>query len=679
MKKSIKFVPVQLTFFLIIGILTATFFEIQPKTVFVLLGVLIAAFTISYIYVNKQYKTSVVFSLVMFLITLCIGISSVTLKNQRNYKSHYSNGYFKVDSTYNTIVTIQKILKSNNYYHKYEVEVNNLNSNTVSGSLLLNIQKDSLSEMLKVDDVIFLKAKFKSIPLPRNPFGFNYKNYLKNRQIYHQVYCYNKCFEKLKPTNKSINGLTASFREKITTDLKRDGYKNNELGVVSALLLGQRHIVTSDLLDSYSKAGAIHILAVSGLHIGIIMLILSFLLKPLEYIKHGKTAISISIIILLWMYAFIAGLSPSVVRAVTMFTAVTVGMYLNRPSNIYNTLIISMFVLLLFNPLYLFEVGFQLSYVAVFSIVWLQPKLTSLWSPKYKLINYFWQLFTVSVAAQIGVAPLSIYYFHQFPGLFFVSNILIIPILGVILIIGFIVVFLSLLNNLPLLLSEGYIFCIKTLNNLVNWIAMQESFIVENISISIFKLLLIYSSIIFFFKLIENRTYHRLVFFLSSLVLINFLLLFEKFKLQSQDEIVVFHKNRSSLIGVRKGDELSIYSSDKTTGNNRILKDYLIGNGLNKYTLKFKKDYLLFSKNKVLLIVDSIGCYQFTSIKPSIIVLQNSPKINLERLIDFHKPELIVTDASNYKNYIKIWEQTCLKMRTPFYNTLEKGAFILKK
>ena len=208
---------------------------------------------------------------------------------------------------------------------------------------------------------------------------------------------------------------------------------------------------------------------------------------------------------------------------------------------------------------------------------------------------------------------------------------------------------------------------------------MQESFIVENISISIFKLLLIYSSIIFFFKLIENRTYHRLVFFLSSLVLINFLLLFEKFKLQSQDEIVVFHKNRSSLIGVRKGDELSIYSSDKTTGNNRILKDYLIGNGLNKYTLKFKKDYLLFSKNKVLLIVDSIGCYQFTSIKPSIIVLQNSPKINLERLIDFHKPELIVTDASNYKNYIKIWEQTCLKMRTPFYNTLEKGAFILKK
>ena len=242
MKKLLKFVPVQLTFFLIIGILTATFFEIQPKTVFVLLGVLIVVFAIIYFYINKQYKTSVVFSLIMFLVVLCIGISCVTLKNQLNYKNHYSNGYFKVDSTYNTIVTVQKILKSNNYYHKYEVEVNSLNSNTVSGSLLLNIQKDSLPEKLKVDDVIFLKAKYESIPLPRNPFGFNYKNYLKNRQIYHQVYCYNKCFVKLKTTNKSINGFTTSFREKITTCLKRDGFKNNELGVVSALLLGQ-HLI----------------------------------------------------------------------------------------------------------------------------------------------------------------------------------------------------------------------------------------------------------------------------------------------------------------------------------------------------------------------------------------------------------------------------------------------------
>ena len=409
------------------------------------------------------------------------------------------------------------------------------------------------------------------------------------------------------------------------------------------------------------------------------MLILSFLLKPLEYIKHGKTAVSILIIVLLWMYAFIAGLSPSVVRAVTMFTAVTIGMYLNRPSNIYNTLIISMFVLLLFNPLYLFEVGFQLSYAAVFSIVWLQPKLSNLWSPKYKLTNYFWQLFTVSLAAQIGVAPLSIYYFHQFPGLFFVSNLLIIPILGIILIIGFIVIFLSLLNNLPLSLSKGYIFCIKTLNNLVDWISKQESFIVENISISIFKLLLIYVAIIIFFKWIEKRVFYRLVLSLCSIILIIGLLIFEKFNLQTQDEIVVFHKNKSSLTSVRKGEELSVYSSETTTGSNRILKDYLVGNGLKKYTLKLKKDYLLFSKNKVLLIVDSTGCYQFTSIKPSIIVLQNSPKINLERLIDFHKPELIVTDASNYKNYIKIWEQTCLKMKTPFYNTLEKGAFILNK
>ena len=128
------------------------------------------------------------------------------------------------------------------------------------------------------------------------------------------------------------------------------------MAVVNALLLGQRQTISKDLIESYSDAGAIHILAVSGLHIGIILLILMFLFKPLHYLKHGKVLASILIICLLWVYAIIAGLSPSVVRAVTMFTAIAIGMHLNKPSNIYNTLVISMFFLLLFNPYYLFEV-----------------------------------------------------------------------------------------------------------------------------------------------------------------------------------------------------------------------------------------------------------------------------------------------------------------------------------
>ena len=106
-----------------------------------------------------------------------------------------------------------------------------------------------------------------------------------------------------------------------------------------------------------------------------------------------------------------------------MFTVVAIGMNLNRPANIYNSLAISMFFLLLIRPLYLFDVGFQMSYTAVIAIASIKPLLASLWYPKWKLVNYFWQLICVTMAAQIGVVPISLFYFHQFPGLFFLSAI----------------------------------------------------------------------------------------------------------------------------------------------------------------------------------------------------------------------------------------------------------------
>jgi competence protein ComEC len=161
---------------------------------------------------------------------------------------------------------------------------------------------------------------------------------------------------------------------------------------------------------------------VSGLHIGLILLFVTFVLKPIPNNKKGSVLKLIITLSSLWLFGILAGLAPSVVRSVTMFSFVAIGQHLRRSVNIYHTLLVSILLILLVQPSFLFDVGFQLSYLALFFILWFQPLLSRLWKPKNKISNYFWDILSVSFAAQIGTIPLSLYYFHQFPGLFFITN-----------------------------------------------------------------------------------------------------------------------------------------------------------------------------------------------------------------------------------------------------------------
>lgn len=680
MIKFLKFIPVQLIFFLILGILAGSFYDFQPNLLVKIIPFLLVLLFVMYVYTNRQLKSNIVFTTIVFTITFFIGISAITFKNQLYQKQHYSNAVgFKIATNNVATIAIREQLKPTLNYNKYVAEVTQLHNVKTIGEVLINIKKDSSKTVLNVGDNLVVSTSFYEINKPLNPYTFNYKKYLQNQQIYHQLYLNNTQYLKKSAPGFSIKSIAAKFRKKVTIALKNNGFKANELAVVNALLLGQRQTISKDLIESYSDAGAIHILAVSGLHIGIILLILNFLLKPLHYLKHGKLISSGLIICLLWMYAIIAGLSPSVVRAVTMFTAIAIGMYLNKPSNIYNTLVISMFFLLLFNPYYLFEVGFQLSYLAVFAIVWIQPKIVNLWTPKNRFIFKMWELLAVSLAAQLGVLPLSIFYFHQFPGLFFISNLVIIPFLGFILIAGIVVIILSVFELLPQFLADIFINIIKLMNGFVGWVANQHFFIIKDIALSLILMCVLYSFIFLCFKWIEKKTFRRLILVLLAAIGVQTILIFEKKKLQATNEFIVFNENRTTVLATRFGTDCSIYTSKDSIQNLYSINAYVLGTGLKNIGKIDSLKNLYHFKNETILLVDSLGMYNFKSIKPSIIILQNSPKINLERLLRIHQPKMLIADASNYRSYTKQWEKTCIKNKTPFYNTMQKGAFILKE
>lgn len=324
--------------------------------------------------------------------------------------------------------------------------------------------------------------------------------------------------------------------------------------------------------------------------------------------------------------------------------------------------------------MFLFDVGFQLSYLALISIVVFQPKIYALFEFKWKVPNYFWELLSVTIAAQIGVLPISLFYFHQFPGLFFLSNLLIIPFLGVILGLGVLVIILSLISILPEFLLQTFSFLIRSMNGIVAWVAGHEEFVLKDISFNGYELVAAYLLIIAMTALINLKNTRSLIVFLGTIVVFQITEIASK--LSAERKLIVFHKVGETYLARLQNEEMTVFTNfEKIDMKSPFLRDYKIQNSVEEINFEVMPNVFNFN-NKTILVIDSIGVYN-TSFSPKILLLSNSPKINLERLTDSILPELIIADGSNYKSYVNRWKASCENKKIPFHNTAEKGAFIL--
>ncbi len=623
-------------------------------------------------------KYSFLFGLLIALTSITFGIATVKLHQQNAYQNHYSNYVSLVGNPQAVIVKVTKVLKANTYNDRYEAKLLQIDQNTCQGNILLNINTSATAKPLKVDDVLWLKSNFKTILPPLNPFQFNYKTYLKNKHIEHQLYLNENNIALINNHKKSIIGYADKLRNYIIKKLNPLAFGKNERAIIYALLLGQKTELSKETYNDYAQAGVIHILAVSGLHVGLLLLLLKLVLQPLLALKNGAILQSAIIILLLWGFALIAGLSASVVRAVTMFSLLTVANNLKRPTNSYNTLFLSMFLLLLCKPSFIYDIGFQLSYSAVFSIVYFHSKFSRLWQPKNKLVNYYWQLSIVTIAAQIGVLPLSLFYFHQFPGLFFLTNLVVLPFLGLIIGLGIVVILLAVCNINFSLLVNFYQTIIETLNQFIAWVAQQDLFIITAISFNRYNLIISYLLIFGLVVLIPYKNFKSLVFGLTLLLLASGLNLANKHQL-NHNNFIIFHTPKQSVIGLKQNTSLTLFSNleDTLLNFNSAIKNYKIGNAITHVKKQSQKSIYTYL-DQTLLVVDSLNIYNIDGVSPDIVLLQHSPKLNLNRLIDNLNPKLIIADGSNYKSLISTWDKTCRIKKRPFYDTSKKGAYSIK-
>ena len=674
--KFINFSVIKFAFFLTAGIIIAHFY---PNTLYFYLAIscYISLLIIGFISKDHLFQTTY-FGIVTYTCFFFLG--AVTY--QINLPEFQKHDYCQSDSIglkENILqLKVKEVLKSDTYNSKYIAEIIAVNNNYFNGKILLNIKRDSFEKILNIDDLLLISSKIKKIYSPLNPHQFDYSMYMKSLGIHNQIHSSYQSFLNQSKGKLTLRGQASKIRNHLIKKLKESALTPNEIAIVQALILGKKKDINKQLYSDYAAAGAIHILAVSGLHVGIIYLILIALLRPLKRLLKYELIIAIIIVTSLWGFAFLTGLSPSVIRAVTMFSFFAFAKAINRETNTINTLFLSYFTLLIINPLWLFHIGFQLSYLAVLSILCLLPLFNKVYCPKNYFARKIWDIFTVTLAAQTGVFPLSIYYFHQFPGLFFMTNLIILPFLGILLGGGIILIILSIFNILPDWFSLSYNFLIKFMNSCIHVIANQKLFLFQNITFSLYKVFASYLLIISIILFWNYQNRKNTLFFVVGLSILFSVSIFDNYS-NSKNELIVFHKNKQSIIGNKNNSVLNLYTSDSTLnmGNSYPIKAYKVAKGITDYS-EIKSPYIFKYNEKLILVLDSLGIYP-DSYKIDIVLLTYSPKINLNRMLECLQPKMIIADGSNYKSYVKRWKKSCAKKNIAFHFTGTDGAYIIKK
>lgn len=373
----------------------------------------------------QRWKSILSSGLILSLLFVLAGwrTNTVHLPGQETYFiNHYTNGDLLAGKV--------KAIKPGEKRMRAEVNLSHiipdsLEAKAITGSLLVYLQPDEKTAGLKAGDKIVFKGQVRELRPPLNPFVFDLRKYWQGQGIFHNVFLREAAdWEKTDGGHSGLKARAEGWRRAWFKTFQ-DHLSGDQLAVASALVMGKRDLISQEVKSAYTDTGAIHVLAVSGLHVGIIFLILRFFLVTLlklDRTKAGRIIVALISILCIWAFALVSGLSPSVQRAAIMFTILAAGGATKRKSFIFNTLSAAALVMLWLDPGQLFQVGFQLSFTAIIGIVLFTSYLSRLWYFPTKVLRWFWSAMSASTGAQLGTLPLSLYNFGQFPTYFLISG-----------------------------------------------------------------------------------------------------------------------------------------------------------------------------------------------------------------------------------------------------------------
>ena len=679
----------------ILGVIIAYLALMPNVSIHLLFYVMSAILLISVVLFKKLgYNYQWIAALFMQVMFLFAGFLSTQYRLQSKYTD--AEEVLIAENSYWIAQIIDNPLERTNSMKCVATIKQSVDGQPLQEKVLLYIQKTPSSLQLQSGDIILIKSNLSEIAPPRNPYAFDYQQYMKRKGVFFTGYVPQNGFVLIGHlSTKPVKQLAYRLQQNFAQQFARAGLIDDEYSIITAILLGNDDTMDPALQASYASTGVSHILCVSGMHVGLIFMILNFILKPLDFSRKTSLLKSIILLLSVWSYAYITGLSPSVQRSAVMFTFVFFGDFLNRNTNIFHSLYTSLFLLLLIDPLLLCNVGFQLSYLAVFGIVIFQKPITMLWKPKNKIMKYFWELITVSMAAQLSTFPIAIYYFGQFPNYFLLANLSIMLLSFIIIVNGIVLLVVSFSGFLAMWTGKLLIFEIKGMNGVVRFIENLPGALTENISVSPPQVICLY---IMIFALYLLFTQKRKFFFwaaYSSFALYALCLVFHRISVNSEESITVYALPKKSAINFNMG------------GKSILLHDYIEGKSSSDYNFNihnherirgiesqwfsmegdtilhdlpfYKKGALVCFGRHIFFFLDSDiflhrGEKQITT---EYLYLRKNPKNKPEEVVQSIRFEYVIIDETVTPYYENRWIEFCEKESIPFYSVRRQGALVI--
>lgn len=531
----------------------------------------------------------------------------------------------------------------------------------VNKKIAVYLQKDGRARRINAGEEIVFAARIQPFRNLGNPDDFDYVRFMRNKGFAGSAYLPSGNWCLTGNENISLYILAQKVRKKALDFYRLLELDSDAYSFISALTLGYKHDLTNELQEAFRASGTSHVLAVSGLHVSIFYVVFTFLFSFLG--KSGKKFVlqQILVVIVLWLYAFLAGLSPSILRATVMFTIASVGIAWKRRGFTYNTLTAAAFFLLAHNPLNLFDVGFQMSFAAVWAILSIAPLLHGLYQPRQRVSKYAWDLFVVSTSAQIGVFPIALYYFGTFPTYFFVTNMLVVPLVGLIIYVSFPMILAVVSRGIDFILFEWIFQMVRWIFRSLIQAVLQIVYCIESVPfsqfsggyISVGQLFLLLVMVVLFSKFAHKKQAWQWIAVLSCSSLFLFSFVYDQLTRQP-DSYVVFNKPDLSDIG--------LYVNRK-----RIYPD-LTRNGLIPHR---EKKILVLSENRFNHMVTE---------KPfplDVLVLSEDRTFSIGNLAALFHPELIVLDSSFPQPVRNNLVNECVVWGIPVHDVSENGAFYI--
>lgn len=559
---------------IIIGIGINLFFPIPIITISVLLSISFLALFIIWKVFHYQFYNNI-FGIFFNASLLLSGIALHSSHNHLNYQTHYTKTYGEY-----LVIEINEPgqMRKNSIKCKANVlqVISQGKSIPVDGNLMIYFEKDStILAQLKYGTRIIIKNTSQEIKGPQNPYEFNYKRYLAFNQIYRQAYITKNNFALIDQLGGNILWKIAYQAQAFfNVSLLKYVQGVNEIAISKALLYGYDDEIDPELVRAYSNTGTLHVLAVSGMHVGLIFWLINLVLKYFDKRQYQRVLKAIISLIIIWAYSLLCGLSPSILRASVMFSFVALGNIVKNKPNVNNTLAASAFVLLLFDSNMIANVGFQLSFLAVFGIVNIQKYFKQWFSFNSKIVNEVWNIISVSIAAQLATFPLGLLYFHQFPVYFIASNLLIIPLTTLVIFVAIAMIFMAGLAQLfsvftyaAMALGWAVKWLIYITNIIVLWLEKLPYSFISGIQINEIETILIFIAVAYTCSYFITRKQY-----LAKLGLVFFILVFlvnayEDFKIQQQKFITVYNINQTFAMQIFDGNK-SILIVDSSLLNN---------------------------------------------------------------------------------------------------------------